>query len=51
LIPAGKTITREDLTWKRPAHGISPKDSDQVLGRTAARDILEDEILLWTSIK
>jgi sialic acid synthase SpsE len=48
LIPAGKTITREDLTWKRPAHGISPRQIDDVVGREPVRDIDEDERILWT---
>jgi N-acetylneuraminate synthase len=46
-IPAGKTIDMTDLTWKRPASGISPKDISQVIGKTAARDITEDEVMKW----
>ncbi len=46
-IPAGKVITREDLTWKRPAHGISPRDIDAVLGMKARADIDEDTVLRW----
>jgi N-acetylneuraminate synthase len=48
-------ITVEMLTWKRPAHGISPADIDHVTGREAGRDINEDEILtpghLRTAVK
>ncbi|HJL53241.1 MAG TPA: SAF domain-containing protein, partial [Arenicellales bacterium] len=44
-IARGTVITVEMLTWKRPAHGISPADIDQVIGREAGRDINEDEIL------
>jgi N-acetylneuraminate synthase len=47
IIPAGKAITVGDLTWKRPAHGISPREIDAVLGRVAVRDISEDELLQW----
>lgn len=46
-IPAGKVIEMADLTWKRPASGISPRDIAQVVGRKAARTISEDEVLKW----
>ena len=46
-IPAGTTITREMITTKRPGYGIRPKHLDTVLGRRAAVDIEEDEILTW----
>lgn len=49
-IPAGTFIDAGCLTWKRPAHGISPADIGQVLGRKALRDIAEDEILQWNSL-
>jgi sialic acid synthase SpsE len=44
-IAAGTVISKDMLTWKRPAHGISPADIDHVIGREAGRDINEDEIL------
>ena len=44
-IPKGKTIEKEDLTFKRPAHGISPKYIDDVLGKEVKVDIKEDEII------
>ena len=50
-IPKGKIIEREDLTWKRPAKGVSPKDIDQVIGRAAVKTILEDEIILWNVLE
>lgn len=50
-ISAGCVITGDDLTWKRPAHGISPKHIDEVVGRKADRDIEEDERILWTMLK
>lgn len=46
-IPAGKAIEREDLTWKRPAHGISPRNFDEVLGMSARETIEEDTVLQW----
>ncbi|NQX91459.1 MAG: N-acetylneuraminate synthase family protein [Flavobacteriales bacterium] len=50
-IPKGKTIEREDLTWKRPAKGISPKDIGEVVGKVAAKDIEEDEIMMWHALE
>jgi len=50
FIPNGKIIENDDLTFKRPAHGISPKFIDDVLGKKACRDIQEDEILKWGMI-
>jgi len=46
-ITAGTEIRAEMLTWKRPAHGISPADIDIVIGMTTNCDIAEDEILTW----
>lgn len=45
-IPKGKVIEKEDLTYKRPAHGISPKYIDDVVGKTAKVDINEDDIIV-----
>ena len=50
-ISQGKVITFEDLTWKRPAHGISPKDIDHVVGKLATQNIAEDSILIWGMFK
>jgi len=49
-IPQGTIITKEHLTWKRPASGISPKDIHQVIGKKASRDISEDEVMKWNLI-
>ncbi|MDR2160552.1 MAG: N-acetylneuraminate synthase family protein [Desulfovibrio sp.] len=46
-IAAGARLTPEDLTWKRPAEGISPADIDNVLGLRAVQDIAEDTALQW----
>ena len=46
-IPKGKVIDKNDLTFKRPAFGISPKDIDELIGKKALRDIKEDEVLYW----
>lgn len=45
-IPKGKVIEKEDLTFKRPAHGISPKYIDDVVGKVAKVDIAEDDIIV-----
>ncbi|WP_051564572.1 N-acetylneuraminate synthase family protein [Desulfovermiculus halophilus] len=44
----GHVITSEDLTWKRPGHGISPKDIELVIGKRASKQIYEDYILTWS---
>lgn len=46
-ISAGKIIEFEDLTWKRPAHGISPKYINKVIGKKTSVDIYEDSVLKW----
>ena len=49
-IPAGATITRDMLTFKRPGTGIYPKFVDIVVGRTVNSDIPEDTVLEWSMI-
>lgn len=49
-IPKGKIIEYDDLTWKRPAHGISPKFIDEVIGKRAIVNIDEDTILQWNHL-
>ena len=46
-IPAGKVIELSDLTFKRPAHGISPRSIDELVGKTAKQAIAEDAVLQW----
>lgn len=46
-IPKGKVIAKEDLTFKRPAHGVSPKFIDDVVGKVAAVDIKDDDVIKW----
>lgn len=46
-IPSGKVIEESDLTWKRPAHGISPKFMNELIGKKSSREIFEDEVLKW----
>jgi len=46
-LKAGQTITAEDITYKRPAHGVSPLFWDEVIGRKTARALEEDHVLRW----
>lgn len=50
-IPKGKTIDMTDLTFKRPAHGVSPKFIEEVVGKIATKDIANDEVIYWSMIK
>lgn len=44
-ISAGSVFEKYMLTFKRPGTGISPSEIEQLIGRKAAVDIPEDEIL------
>ncbi len=44
-IRAGEPYTSENVTAKRPAHGLSPMEFWDVLGRAAPRDLAADEEL------
>ena len=46
----GQTITADDITYKRPGHGVSPLFWDQVVGRTVSRDLDEDHVLRWEDL-
>lgn len=50
-IKKGKIIERSDLTFKRPAHGVSPKYINQIIGKTATIDIKDDDIIKWDMFK
>lgn len=50
-IAKGHVLTEKDLTFKRPAHGISPALVDDVLGMRAATDIPEDTVLTWSLLE
>lgn len=44
-IKAGALITEDDITYKRPGTGISPKYYQYIIGRRAKRNISYDQIL------
>jgi len=44
-IKAGAIFTEHNLTTKRPGTGISPMDWNKLIGRTAIRDYLADELI------
>ena len=46
----GAVIRKEDLTYKRPGSGISPKDEAKVIGKKVMRDIPADSILSWSDL-
>ncbi len=46
-IPKGTVITAADLTWKRPASGISPVHYADVIGKKAVSDIKADDVMMW----
>lgn len=47
----GQTITEADITYKRPAHGVSPLFWDEVIGRKVVRDLEEDHVLQWADLQ
>jgi len=44
-IKAGEMFTDDNLTAKRPGSGISPMRWDDVIGKIAKRDFMEDELI------
>lgn len=47
-IKAGEVIKEDDIDYKRPGTGISPKFYQFVVGKVAKRDIMYDEIINMT---
>jgi sialic acid synthase SpsE len=46
-LPAGHVVSESDLTWKRPATGISPSEMSRVIGMRLVADVPEDTVLEW----
>ena len=44
-VKKGEIFTSENLTCKRPSHGISPMKWDEVVGQVAMRDYAPDEMI------
>lgn len=44
-IHSGELLSEENITTKRPGNGISPMKWNEVLGKRAIRDFLEDELI------
>lgn len=44
-IKAGEVFTVDNITTKRPGTGISPMKWHDVMGKTAVRDFMEDELI------
>ena len=44
-INAGEVFSEENITCKRPGNGISPMEWYNILGETAERDFVEDELI------
>jgi N-acetylneuraminate synthase len=49
-IKKGEVFTEENLAVKKPGTGISSKYLDLILGRVAAKNILQDELIMWDGI-
>lgn len=50
-IPSGSILETADLTWKRPAHGVSPRHLAEVIGRRTRVEIREDDLLQWSMLE
>jgi N,N'-diacetyllegionaminate synthase len=46
IIKKGELFTEENITVKRPGHGISPMGWDDVIGKAAVKDFYEDEAII-----
>lgn len=44
-IKAGEVFNENNLTVKRPGNGISPMDWEKVIGKTAKKDFVEDQLI------
>ena len=46
----GHVLTADDLTWKRPGHGVSPSYYNEVIGKKLLEPFEEDALLTWSKI-
>ncbi len=49
-LPAGHVLTESDLTMKRPGSGISPMQTDALVGRQLTRNLIADHLLTWEDV-
>ncbi|MBC7568933.1 MAG: N-acetylneuraminate synthase [Spirosoma sp.] len=49
-LPAGHVLTESDLTMKRPGSGISPMQTDALMGRQLTRNLPADHLLTWEDV-
>lgn len=49
-LPTGHVLTHDDLTWKRPASGVSPRFIGEVVGKKTTRPVEADSILYWNQL-
>lgn len=49
-LTVGHLLSEKDLTYKRPAKGISPLFWDEVLGRKILKDLEADHVLNWSDL-
>lgn len=50
-VASGSKLEEDMLVIKRPSYGIKPKHLRKLIGKKAARDIEEDEVIRWDMIK
>ena len=50
-LEVGKIITQEDILFKRPGIGICPSRFEEIIGKTALREIQPDEAINLTDIE
>jgi N-acetylneuraminate synthase len=46
-VKKGERLSRANLAVKRPGRGIEPEHYDEILGRTALRNLKKDALLRW----
>jgi len=49
-VGAGEVVSEADLVYKRPALGLRPADSQQVLGRVLTRAVEPDQLVRWDDL-
>ena len=49
-VKAGMALTADDIAIKRPGYGIAPKFYEAILGRSAIKDLVAEEVLDWDDL-